>query len=30
MKIRPAGVEDTARIAEINVKTWKSAYRGLC
>lgn len=29
MKIRPAGVEDTARIAEINVKTWKSAYRGL-
>ena len=29
MRIRPAEVHDTARIAEIHVATWKRAYRGL-
>jgi ribosomal protein S18 acetylase RimI-like enzyme len=29
MEIRPARVEDAARIAEIHVDTWRAAYRGL-
>jgi ribosomal protein S18 acetylase RimI-like enzyme len=29
MEIRPARVEDAARIAEIHVETWRAAYRGL-